>query len=271
MTTGRSFPRWQHLTSAEAARLAADDPLAILPVAAIEQHGPHLPLSTDLDIGIGLLQAAMDYLPAEFPMSVLPAQAIGESGEHTAFAGTLALPPSMLTDLVVTLGRQLAAVGIRRLLLHNSHGGNRSALDQAALILRRELNMLVVKCHYVRFPLPDGLLADADELRHGLHGGMLETSLMLHFQPQRVRQEAMARFPSFGEELATRSRYLAPEGVAPFAWMAQDLNRAGVVGNAAAATAALGARLAQHYGAALAELMQECRDFPLSRLDQPLD
>lgn len=271
MNAARRLPLWQHLTSAEAATLAARDPLAVLPVAAIEQHGPHLPLSTDLDIGMGLLHAAMDHLADDFPVTVLPTQAVGESSEHAAFPGTLGLPPAMLTELVVALGRQLAGVGVRRLLLHNSHGGNRAALDQAALRLRREQAMLVVKCHYPRFPLPDGLLADADELRHGLHGGLLETALMLHFQPRRVREEAIARFPSFGEQLATQARYLAPEGVAPFAWLAEDLNRAGVVGNAAAATAALGARLAQHYGATLAELMAETRDFPLSRFDQPLD
>ncbi len=271
MTSTDSLPCWQHLTSAEAASLSARDPLAVLPVAATEQHGPHLPLSTDLDIGMGLLLAAMEHLPADFPLTVLPAQAVGESSEHAAFPGTLGLPPTMLSDLVVTLGRQLAERGIRRLLLHNSHGGNRAALDQAALILRRELGMLVVKCHYVRFPLPDHIQLDVEELRHGLHGGTLETALMLHFQPQRVRREAMRRFSSFGEKLAKTARYLAPEGVAPFAWMAQDLNRVGVAGDARAASSALGAELAGHYGRALAELMTECRDFPLSRFDQALD
>ena len=257
------LPYWQHLTSSHAADLAAQDPLAVLPLGAIEQHGPHLPLSTDLDIGMGLLQAAMAYLPADFPLTVLPPQAVGESAEHAAFTGTLSLPPSMLMNLVVALGEQLSRAGIRRLLLHNSHGGNRAALDQAGLVLRRTCGMLVVKCHYVRFPLPDDLPLDADELRHGFHGGALETALMMHFQPQRVREAAMAHHPSVGQSMEKTARYLAPEGVAPFSWMAQDLNPAGVVGDATAASAELGARLSAHYGKALAELMHECRSFDL--------
>ena len=148
--------RWQALTTVEAARLAARDPVAVLPLAAIEQHGPHLPLSTDLDIGIGLLAAACERLPDDFPALVLPALSVGASREHARFAGTISLEPELLAEVIHAHGAALAEAGVGRLVLSNSHGGNRAAAETAALRLRDELGLLVVTAHYFLLPRPAG-------------------------------------------------------------------------------------------------------------------
>lgn len=253
---------WQDLTSRELAeRIAADrigESVAVLPLAAIEQHGGHLPLSTDLDIGLGLLAAARARLPDGFPLFVLPVLAVGASEEHTAFPGTLSLPPEVAIAVIEAHGDALARAGVRRLVLFNSHGGNKPVMDLAALTLRRRWGMLVIKAHYTRFA-PPAVGLPAEELRHGLHGGALETALMLQLAPHKVRREALDHPPSRGEAMAGRGELLGPEGEAAFAWMAEDLHPGGVVGNARLADAALGERLVGHYAERLARLLEEAR------------
>lgn len=254
---------WHAMTTREAGELADRDPVVILPVAAIEQHGPHLPLSTDLDIGEGILAAAFRRLSPEFPAWALPPQSVGSSSEHLRFPGTLSLAPEQLGEIVFQLGEAVAATGVRRLVLHNSHGGNRPTLESAALRLRRECGLLVVKATYTRFPRPPGVDFPEEEWRHGFHGGAVETSMMLHLHPHRVRRESLGPFPSLGGEMTGR---VGPEGEAPFAWLAGDLNPHGVVGDARLADPATGARLVEHYGVILAEVVEEARRFPLERL-----
>ncbi|QIT56724.1 creatininase family protein [Aquisalimonas sp. 2447] len=257
---------WMDLTAAELAGMGGEDTVAVLPLAAVEQHGPHLPLGTDLIIGEGLLQHAMSVLSADLPVLLLPAVQVGTSSEHLAWSGTLSLPPELLVDVLVAQGRAVAAAGIRRLVLGNSHGGNHAAMDMAALRLRRECGMLVVKASYVRFPSPQPPLLDVTELRHGLHGGALETAMMLHLAPERVNTDHLAAFRSLGEDLERTCSYLRPEGPGAFAWLAGDLHPSGVAGNAAAADAETGGRLVAHYGGVLAALIEDAGRFPLERL-----
>ena len=146
---------WQTLTTTEAAAIAARDPVVVLPLAATEQHGPHLPLSTDHDIGIGLLREAFAQLSGDVSVWVLPAQTIGASREHLRFAGTLSFDPELLTEAIYQQGAALAACGVQRLVLFNSHGGNLPLMDTAALRLRDEHGILVVKASYVTFSRPD--------------------------------------------------------------------------------------------------------------------
>ncbi|MFV8834455.1 creatininase family protein [Aquisalimonas sp.] len=250
----------------EARDAAAADPVVILPLAAVEQHGPHLPLDTDRIIGDGLIEEAFRQLPETFPAWALPAITVGASGEHAAFAGTLSLEAETLIQCICDHGRAVAATGIRRLVLSNSHGGNRAAMDVAALRLRRECGLLVVKANYFRFPQPDPPVLDPHELRHGLHGGALETAMMLHLAPAAVRQEHLFRAVSLGETLERDCAYLGPESAGAFAWLAEDLNMAGVTGDASRADAGTGARLVAHFGGVLAALIQEARHFPLGAL-----
>nr|WP_298412848.1 creatininase family protein [uncultured Halomonas sp.] len=267
--TSGPIRHWQELSSTELEQTICPDSVAVLPLAAIEQHGAHLPLSTDLDIGLGLLQAAMSKLPGAFPLLVLPALAVGASQEHASYSGTLSLPPETAIAVIEAYGDSIARAGVRRLVLLNSHGGNKSAADIAALTLRKRWGMLVVKAHYMRFAIPAEALP-FEEMRHGLHGGALETAMMLHLAPQKVRREHIGHPPSRGESMAARGEWLGPEGEAAFAWLAEDLHPGGVVGNARLADAELGARLVEHYAALLATLLEETRamnieDFHVAR------
>ena len=215
---------WQNLTTTEVAALAARDPVVILPLSAIEQHGPHLPLSTDLDIGIGLIAEAFGRLPSEMPARVLPPHTIGASREHLKFPGTLSLDPELLTETIRQQGAALAACGICRLVIFNTHGGNLQAINSAALRLRDEFGLLVVKANYFTFSKPDDVELPEAEWRHGLHGGAVETAMMLHLHPGLVRTSAFKNFTSFGQELEGTLLRLGPEGEAAFAWLASDLN-----------------------------------------------
>ena len=268
MTAPSALPWWQDLTPRQISQLAAADGVAVLPLAAIEQHGEHLPLSTDLDIALGLLEATLPKLRPGLPLCVLPPLAVGLSLEHCRFAGTLSLSPETALAALVELGDSVARAGFRRLVLFNSHGGNKAVLDLAALKLRVAHAMLVVRANYFRFaPPPDAL--PAAELRHGLHGGALETAMMLHLAPHKVRMERIADFASLGRALVERGRLLGPEGEAGFAWMAQDLNPAGATGEARLADAALGARLVEHFSTALARVIEDAQDFELAALGAP--
>lgn len=258
------------MTGPELAALAGRDPVALLPVAAVEQHGPHLPLATDVVIGNGIVDMACRRLrdmTVRGGVIVMPGLTVGASLEHTHFAGTLSVTAEQAIAQIQALGAGAARAGIRRLVIFNSHGGNKAVLDLAALKLRADFAMLAVKASYFRFAPPPDALA-AEELAHGLHGGALETSMMLHLAPGDVRRQALADHESLGARRARAGATLGPEGDAGFAWMAEDLHPSGVTGNAAAADAATGARLVEAFGRRLAEIVVETAEFDLSALDQ---
>ena len=257
---------WQSMSTTEARALAERDPVVILPLAAIEQHGPHLPLSTDLDIGMGLLATAFCNLPDDFPAWLLPPQAIGASREHTSYPGTLSLDPDLLSEVIYQQGVALARCGVRRLVLSNSHGGNRSALDNAGLRLREEQALLVVKVNYFDLPPPKGVDLPAEEWRNGLHGGAVETSMMLHLRPDLVRPSEVEDARALGEELEELLVRLRIEGAVSFSWLAEDLSRFGLSGDARQADASKGKLLVAYYGEALADAIRDARAFPLERL-----
>jgi creatinine amidohydrolase len=266
MTADDPIRYWQSLTTTDVPAVVARDPVVVLPLAAIEQHGPHLPLSTDLDIGLGLLTRAFRELGEDFPAWTLPPQAVGSSQEHLRFAGTLSLQAPTLADVVQQLGAALAACGVRRLVISNSHGGNRHALDLAALTLRREQAMLVVKASYFDFPRPADVDLPDSEWRHGLHGGAVETAMMLHLRPELVQRPPAEVAPSLGELLDETLVHLRPEGAASFAWLAGDLGRDGIAGDPRRADIEMGRRLVAHFGTTLAAVIRDARAFPLERL-----
>jgi len=251
--------RWDTLTTEEARALGALDPVVVLPVAATEQHGPHLPLGTDVLIGDGILEAALRILPGHVPVRVLPGIRVGASEEHLSFPGTLSLPPELLLDTVVRIGRAVSACGVRRLILWNSHGGNRGWLEGAALRLRRETGMRVARGGWTRFGRPAGVELPESEWKHGLHGGAVETAMLLHLHPDLVRLDQIRPAPSLGEEMARTFRRLGPEGEAAFAWLAEDLNPSGAIGDPTLATPEMGARLVEAYAGALVEVLEEMR------------
>lgn len=248
--------RWQELCTTDFARVDARRTIALLPVAAIEQHGPHLPLATDALINAGVVAETLRRLPAAASVLVLPALAIGDSLEHGDFPGTLSADLESLLGLWLAVGRDVARAGVRKLVIFNSHGGQRAHVDLAALRLRAAHGLMVVRAHSFGFGVPPGLF-DADELAHGLHGGAVETSLVLHLRPELVRREALAAFPSRGAALAARGGLLGVEKPVGLGWMAQDLHPAGVCGDATQASADKGAALLDHMASRLVQLLAE--------------
>lgn len=253
---------WQDLKTTDFDDLDRETTVALLPVAAVEQHGPHLPLGTDLVINRGILAASAPHIRHGIRVLVLPEQAIGDSLEHTGFAGTLSLPPELLLANWCAIGDAVAGTGLRKLVILNSHGGQPGVVDQAALRLRATHGMLVVRANYFALGTPPGLFDEA-ELTHGLHGGEVETSMMLHLAPGSVSRTALR---DFDWPAQADGELLGVERPIGYAWMSQDLNPAGVVGRASRADAERGAMLVEHLGRSLATLLSETAARPLTKL-----
>jgi creatinine amidohydrolase len=256
---------WQELTTEDFAALDPEGTVALLPVAAIEQHGPHLPLSTDATINAGIVTRTLEKLPDDVTLLVLPALAVGDSAEHGDFPGTLSAASETLIALWSEVGAGVARAGLRKLVIFNSHGGQSQLVDIVALRLRMAHEMMVVRANSFRFGVPEGLF-DAREVRQGLHGGAVETSLMLHLAPELVRRDALQDFTPLAREMEQSFTLLSPQGPGGFAWASQDLNPAGVCGDATAADAGKGARLLEHISDHLVTLVRELQRAPLSLL-----
>jgi creatinine amidohydrolase len=256
---------WQDLTTRDFAHLDAEPVVALLPVAAVEAHGPHLPLATDALINEGIVRRTLERLPASPTLLVLPPLSIGHSLEHTKFPGTLSAGFETLLGIWLDVGRSVARAGVRKLVILNTHGGQRSLVDVAALRLRAEHAMLAVRANYFTFGAPGGLF-DERELQHGLHGGDAETSLMLHLRPDLVRIGALAEFRGLPERLEERHQVLGVEKPIGFGWMSQDLHPQGVCGNPAAADADKGEEYLEYIVDALVRLIVEVGATPLDVL-----
>ena len=248
--------RWQDLSWTDFAALPADT-ITILPVAAIEQHGPHLPVSVDATINEGVLTRTLDRLPASLPVLVLPMQPIGLSIEHIRFPGTLTLPMETLTSVWTEIGLSVARAGLRKLVVLNSHGGQPQVVDIVCRRLRVQARMLAVACQWSRLGYPPDLDLGEVERRHGIHGGLVETSMMLALRPNLVRMDLARNFHSAWEAQEGRFGTLVPEGAVGFGWETQDLNPAGALGDASRATAAIGERLLTHAAERFAGLLEE--------------
>jgi creatinine amidohydrolase len=254
---------WQELTTRDFAGLDPEKTIALLPVAAIEQHGPHLPLATDAIINEGIITEALDRLPDRLSVLVLPALTVGSSLEHTAFAGTLSIDAETLLATWKQIGACVARAGIRKLVILNTHGGQTALVDIAALQLRADHAMLVARANYSRFGTPASLFS-AEELAEDIHGGLVETSLMLHLRPELVDRDAIEAFAGLPGEFAKRNDQLGVEKPIGFGWMSQDLHPSGACGNAAGADARRGKAYLGHVADTLVTLLAEVTATPLS-------
>jgi creatinine amidohydrolase len=258
---------WLSLTTGE---FAAQPRIAVLPVAAVEQHGPHLPVGVDSYIAEAYLTRVRALLPQDTPAVILPVQAVGASDEHKAFPGTLTLSPETALRAFIEIGESVARAGIKKLVIINSHGGNLTIIDLAARQLRVRHGVLAVHCSWGRFGYPDGLFTAA-ERTHGIHGGDIETSIMLAAYPQLVRREKIADFRPATYAMERDYTWLRADFPAGFGWMTQDLHASGAVGDAALATAEKGEAALDHGAKAFVELLKDVERFALAGLaDGPL-
>jgi len=231
-------------------------PLAVLPLGAIESHAPHLPLDTDLFLAEALLDAAAPLFRKDIEILRLPALWLGASGEHAHAKGTLSREPEALIADIESIGDGLAHMGIRKLLLFDAHGGNVPAANIATLKLRRRFDMLAAHAHWLDFGLPEGFEPPSPP-REDIHGGWLETSLMLHFAPGRVRQDRIAPCPP-----PPPADMLFPIGPVAWGWRTDDLmgnapSKGNWLGRPDLATAEIGQTLATHTAQNLARLLIE--------------
>jgi creatinine amidohydrolase len=280
---------WSELTTLDFQTIDKRRAIAVLPLAATEQHGPHLPVSVDTDIVDGVIQASLPHLrqinadlqrgtaatnthSTPLPVLFLPTQSIGLSPEHAAFPGTLTLKPETILHLWTDIAESVLAAGIHKLVLFNAHGGHVGMMDVVARQLRARLGMLVYCVNWYQLPLIDAQGQDLNSLisdhehRFGVHAGQVETSVMLALKPHAVQMDKAKRFKSSAEQRAQNFEILGNGRSAKLAWQMQDYNADGAAGDAAQATAVMGQDLLEAAGQSLAKLMFEIDRLPADTL-----
>ena len=264
---------WADLTSRHFSQLAASDVInqtvAVLPVAAIEQHGPHLPVSVDTTLVNGVIEAALQHLPADLPVLFMPTQQVGKSNEHIRYPGTLTLSAQTLISVWMELGACVARTGIKKLVLFNSHGGQVSVMDIVARDLRTAHDLMVFSSNWYTLPLGDEVmnLFTPAEHRFGIHAGDMETSMMLALREKYVDMAHAQHFHTQSEERAKKYPILGNGMSAKLGWQMQDYNPYGAAGDASIATSAKGHAVINAAGLQLARLLQEISRLPLSTLN----
>ena len=251
---------WSAYRASEFTDIDPEHVIAILPTAAIEQHGPHLPTGTDMMIAEGMLAELRHQCPEDLDIRILPVQAVGKSNEHIHTAGTLTLTAETALRAWTEIGLSVASAGVRKIVIVNSHGGNLDLVSILSRELRVRAGMLAVKCQWSGFGAPEGLYSPR-EIAFGIHGGDRETSLMLHFQPGTVDLSLARDFPSTAE-----SGTISPTGPLSYGWISSDLNPDGVVGEAHLATAEKGAATCRHQVRGFIDLLRQVRDWPIGEI-----
>jgi creatinine amidohydrolase len=260
-----AYRNWIDLKTTDFAGLDPDTTIVVQPVAAVEQHGPHLPVGTDTLIAEGMLAEVRRQCPADLDLLVLPIQAVGKSNEHIRSPGTVTLTAHDALSVWTGIGEAVHRAGLRKFVFVNSHGGNADLISIVARELRVRFQMLAVHCAWSRLGRPPGLYTDV-EIAHGIHGGDVETSLMLHFRPELVDMAKARDFAPTSLAMAQEFKHLRPTGVSAFGWIAQDIHPDGTAGDATIATADKGAATCAFQAAAFLDLVSDMCGFALSRL-----
>lgn len=243
--------------------------IAVLPLGAHEQHGPHLPFETDAIIAAGIVERVKAALPPELSATFLPVEPVGYSIEHMDVEGTKTLTYAEAVEKWLGIAGFLAARGVRKLVMLNAHGGNSPLMTIVATEARVRFGMLVVATSWTRFGLPDGVISP-EEKAIGIHGGEIETSVMLALAPETVKMDLARNFPSKQTEFCNCFTHLRAYGPHAFGWKMRDLNADGVAGNAAAATAEKGEKLIAHAVKGFIELLRDVDAFDLALLAETL-
>ena len=246
-----------YLTWKQVDALPCETTLLVLPTAAIEQHGHHLPLATDTLINNLLLGKALMLVPAELPIYALPPVCYGKSNEHLGFPGTLSLSAQTFLAVVRDLGASIANSGFKKVVLYNTHGGNTSLVDVLARDLRADFGLRT----FSLFGSPGSMFegVSPQERAYGFHAGEIETAYLLHGMPELVHpKEYTTNYIAQVDE----PELLKPEGSsANFAWLTRDIAPSGVLGDPTAATAENGERWANEAAARIAEMLVAMYNF----------
>lgn len=246
-----------YLTWKQVDALPRESTLLVLPTAAIEQHGHHLPLATDTLINNLLLGKALAIIPAELPIFALPPVCYGKSNEHLGFPGTLSVSAQTFLAVVRDLGTSIAASGFKKVVLYNTHGGNTSLVDVLARDLRAEYGLRT----FSLFGSPGATFEGVSEQEraYGFHAGEIETAYLLHLAPELVHpDEYTANYIAHVDSM----ELLKPEGsAANFAWVTRDIAPSGVLGDPSAATAEHGEQWSNEAAARIAEILVAMYNF----------
>ncbi len=240
------------------------DWIAVLPLGAHEQHGPHLPFETDALIAQGIVDASIGLLPAHIPATFMPVEPVGYSVEHMDIAGTRTLAWNEAVGRWLGIAETLAGKGIRKFVMLNAHGGNAPLMTIVATEARIRHNMLAVATSWTRFGYPDGVVSDR-ERAFGIHAGDIETSVMLALHPDLVDLDKTEDFGSLQEDISGSARHLRAYGPHAFGWKMSDLNAKGAAGNAGAATARKGRAIIDHAASGFVELLEDIHTFDPDR------
>lgn len=256
---------WWDLSTKDFSDLDMSKVVAVLPVAAVEQHGPHLPVRVDSAINAGIIERVVKLLPEDLPVLVLPMQAVGKSVEHLEYPGTLTLSYETLARVWYEIGESVWRTGCRRIVFANSHGGQPQVMEIVCRELRVKLGMFAVST-WVSAGADTSDLFSAHERKHGIHGGEDETSKMLALHPDLVDMSLTDDFQPYSIELERSNGVLTPEGGIGYGWQTQDLHPSGACGNAAAADAERGEIALDRGAERFVQLLREVADFPLSQI-----
>lgn len=254
---------WSDLSSADLSHRAQS--IALLPLGALEQHGPHLPLGTDMILAEAMAQrAAAAAQTADVLM--MPVQSYAASVEHHDWPGTVWIEAEELVAILCAVGRGVARAGLRKLVILNAHGGNQPAIQIAARRLRKDHGLMCVSAGWMVLGVGD----HAPASRAGdIHGGFLETSAMLHLRPDLVDMTRAENFTPLSEKLAAENDHLRMMGAVNTGWVARDLHASGAAGNAAAASTEAGATIVDTATARLGALLDEVAACDPTWLDGP--
>lgn len=260
--SGPSQRRFADLRAPEVAARLSPSSVLVQPIAAIEQHGPHLPLSTDLIVACSAVDAVVAERGDELDLWVLPPLAYGKSNEHAWAAGTIWLSATTLLSVLADLGRSVASLPTRRLAFVNGHGGNTQLLAVANRELRLDYGLMTFLLH-PHVPVDSGGAAATDlgvdtELGMGIHAGRDETSLILHLAPSLVDMSAAAACVPSALAANAHVRFGGDVG---FGWLSKDLHPSGVIGDPTVATAERGKALFESMVAGLGDALAEVARF----------
>ncbi|MGY6708760.1 MAG: creatininase family protein [Rhizobiaceae bacterium] len=248
-----------------ASEISALPEIVVLPLGATEQHGAHLPLETDTIIATGVAGRLREALPNSSKVRFEPVEPVGYSPEHLDFPGSRSLSYDEAIERWIGIGRQAAERGMRKFVMLNAHGGNSPLMTIVATELRVRHGMLAVATSWTRFGYPPDLVSE-EERAIGIHGGFIETAVMLALRPDLVDMKKARDFPSAQSRFARDFQHLRAYGPHAFGWKMGDLSKDGVVGNAAAASAEVGERILDQAVAGLAALMADVERFDMAAL-----